>query len=259
METGLQQIAKSNGLGQVVREYGTRTMLFTGLGLFLAIDGLFIIINGSIWYGLFFLICGGVSMYYPIQHAGVRLFLYEHGLIYKKPNDIRVVKYKDIVAFWQSITRLYIYFVYIGSNYSYTVKTQDGTLLRFQNIFQNIEEIGSYIREQVFQYQMPDAHENYNKGNDLIFGPITINKNGLTSVKGTLFWTEVSSINVRKGKVLIRDKNSRFNWTEIAVSQIPNFSVFCALVNEIIETNLLSTAINCALTRNIFCPLQRFL
>lgn len=234
MQPKVKQLAELNQLGKLVGEFKGRTTFFAISSVFTVVAGLLLVMDSQtdsqLYTGIVFLGVGCYVMYQTIQTLGLQLLLYEQGLICVRFNRIQVVRYEDIVAIWQHIIRNHTYFIPTRTDHNYTIQTRDSKILKFDDKLKKVGQVGNYLQNEVFRYQMPLALKTYHQGGEVDFGPLTVSKNGLTSMKGTLQWSEIKNIKVENGAVLVKRNGSWLNWMKIEVRQIPNFYIFLAMV-----------------------------
>ncbi|MDZ7962247.1 MAG: hypothetical protein RMY34_31005 [Aulosira sp. DedQUE10] len=241
-------------LGKLVKEFRPRfsrklsttiniTLVFIYFGFVFGVFPLFIVglPQGSfhLIIGLGCLLVSGVLVYIIINILKDRLFVYDKGLVYQSRNKTRVINFSDIVALWQYSARYYLYFIIPNgrTTYQYTIQTKDGQIIIIDEIIAN-EELGKYLNYELFKHLMPSLKFNYNVGQEVFFGEITISKHGIKAKNATLHWLEVERIDISAGKLYIRKKNSGWldkNWYVTEVSTIYNLYIFIEMTNTILS------------------------
>jgi transposase len=79
---------------------------------------------------------------------------------------------------------------------------------------------------------LPRAHEAYQAGASVDFGPFSVSRAGITKGKATLPWEQVEQVELRQGVLHIRKKGERRDWAFAMASKIPNLPVLMALANQ---------------------------
>lgn len=241
-------------LGKLVKEFRPKfsrklsttiniTLVFIYFGFVFGVFPLFIVGlqqgSFSLIIVLGCLIVSGALVYRIINILKDRLFLYDKGLVYQSSNKTRVINFSDIVALWQYSARYYLYFLIPnGRICQYTIQTKDGQIIIIDEIIAN-EDLGKYLNYELFKHLMPSLKFNYNVGQEVIFGEITISKYGIKAKNTTLPWLEVERIDISAGKLYIRKKNSGWldkNWYVTEVSTIYNLYIFIEMTNTILNS-----------------------
>ncbi|MEH2080943.1 MAG: DUF6585 family protein [Nostoc sp.] len=237
-------------LGKLLKEFRpkiSRQLSKTiGITLFFLLFGVALFITGlpqgsvSLIIGLGCLIVSGVLAYGIIDILKDRLFVYEKGLVYQSSDKTRVINFSDIVALWQYSAKYYLYFVIptARTNYEYTIETKDGKRTIMDEMIAN-EELGKYLNYELFKHLMPSLKFNYALGQEIVFGEITISKQGIKVQNDTLPWSDIKNIDISAGKLYIRKKNSGWldkNWYVTKVSTIYNLYIFIEMTNTILNS-----------------------
>ncbi len=229
-----EQLAHTNQLGNPVQEFKQQgSVMGILVGLFFLGIGLFFLLAGkkqivTIGVALFFGGLGVWLVYMAIVDRNNRQLLYEHGLIDLHRGKAQVLRYDRMTAVWQRVTRHYRNGFHTGTTYYYRIKTDDAEAISSYQV------VGERVQDEVTRRLMPQVAQTYNSGGDVAFGPLTLNKQGLTSKKGTLLWEEIKGVEVRRGYIFIQKKDGGwFNWTNTSVETIPNLFIFLSLIDQI--------------------------
>jgi hypothetical protein len=109
-----------------------------------------------------------------------------------------------------------------------------------------IEQLGRMLESGVTRDQFPRAIDSFNAGQPVSFGPLTVDRTGI-SVAGQLArWSEIQSVRTQNGSVRIRKADKRLAWKSLPVSVIPNYFVFDALVHAILPSGRLADPVEAA-------------
>jgi hypothetical protein len=101
----------------------------------------------------------------------------------------------------------------------------------------NIDELGNLIQQHVTELLLPRAVNAISAGRTLEFGMLGVDQNGIAYKREVLSWQNIESIQVKKGKLIIRENGKWLDWTSISVADIPNLFVFLHLVHALREVN----------------------
>lgn len=244
----INKLAENYQLGALVRHFKKSASAKAYLLFF--IIGIFLFVISCLVYGLYnkwklpelsivilcivpFLI---PAIYLIFKEIIRETFFYEQGLVDVLGKRIIVVRYENIATVWQKVvkTKVSVYFIPLGTatNYFYSIQTDEGVKLNFSE-----KEAGELIQDEVYRYKMPQAVANYNAGNNVDFGPLAVSKQGISSRKETLPWSEIKDIRINDGVVYIDKQGGWFSWAVVGVEEIGNFYIFLSLLDRIFGIN----------------------
>ncbi len=186
--------------------------VFTLLGLAL--------LAGGVW--------GVVNIY---RNFDVRVMVCAQGLLRTHRGQAEVVRWEQVDAFWQAVTRRYMNGVYTGTTHLYTLRRSDGAVFKFNDTLNKVEALGNTIQREVTRVLLPRFIYAYNAGSTVTFGPLSINQQGISNSKEMLPWSQFKDMQVKRGVISVKKEGKWLNWSSVHVPQIPNFYVFMALVD----------------------------
>ena len=230
------------------------TFIVTGLALFLPIwllfssatdelsfenadAAIFAFVSGSVialmalallWVG----IRGLVAVY---QHHGTTIYLYKEGFILAERSKNEIVRWEQVSAFWQSITRPYINGISAKTRYFYRIQTRENRKYTFGDNVSDIAEMGQKLTREITRTLLPGVIAAYESGETVSFGKFRINKQGISERQKTLPWNRVERIEVETGRILLKKRGQYLNWSNVLVAEIPNALVLVELVGYILE------------------------
>nr|CEL13150.1 Chaperone protein DnaK [Kibdelosporangium sp. MJ126-NF4]CTQ98838.1 Chaperone protein DnaK [Kibdelosporangium sp. MJ126-NF4] len=165
--------------------------------------------------------------------AGMRLELFEHGLVSVSSGGQSLSLRWDSMTVYQSIVRRIVNGA-ASTFYTYTLYGPDGTTVRLRSEeLQMAETWGPAIQNAVTAAQLPTAIATLERGGTLTFGDISLNVDSVTANGETRRWWEVKKVDVSDGHVVIRVQDKWLALSHTAVSQIPNFVVFYELAERL--------------------------
>jgi hypothetical protein len=206
----------------------------------------------------------GFSLAIFIVHRKDAQFLYEKGLVDIFKGTVRGLRYDNITEIHQK---------HVGTNYQgkNAISQASGLILalsdssqimkggapiyqyRFHSqnaamISSTIQEVGEYVKEEVFRYLLPQMARIYNNNEIIQFGFFSLSHQGLNTTKGLLSWSEpweiekeVSSSGIFVSVKLNQQKRNWINVNQkllrISIDKISNFEIFWKLVNHLHETH----------------------
>lgn len=231
------------GLGAFLEQF--RLSGFSGYILMEALLGFIFLLLGIsnialgtlITFSFIVMLVGMLLLAYTIErYVGKRyITFYEQGVVIEK-NGIRQSAQYTEINIWQSISRMFIYAIPSGTTYFYTIEFPDG-----KRAVTTKRQIGERLQSMIVQYQLPQVIDAYNRGEDVKFKPIYINREGIKISLNRLFWpnlnksfawSDISNITVSNGFISIKKTGNRFNAVQIPVQFIPNVYVMFKLLQE---------------------------
>ena len=181
--------------------------------------------------GAIILPVGGWLLFSLSRNWNLNLALYEGGFAYIDRHGLRQIKWTDIEAVWQSITKHYQYGFHVRTTYNYTLQLNDKTKITLDNKIPKIEQVGKAITNGSTNALFPQYVAALKSGQRVTFGPLSLDPNGLYSGNKSLTWQEIKAVKIAQGIIAIKKEGGWFNWATVSVPQVPNFWVFIDLVS----------------------------
>jgi hypothetical protein len=145
---------------------------------------------------------------------------------------------------WEDVTAVYEVVGYDSRRggwrartWVYWVHLKDGRKVKFDMVYEHIQNIGYMILSETGKAFLPQSLELYKAGQTVSFGnPISISPQGFMSADQTLAWKDVSEIRITEtGDLNIRQTSRRTPWKLVMHSKIANFSTFRAFLHEVVK------------------------
>ncbi len=182
-------------------------------------------------------------------NRNLRVYVYEHGLVFLKRDSNDVIRWDQIAFVWHKVKKITTttrntnpstgYTTTTTStttNHTYAVQRVDGAKFVFDRTFSRLRELGKTIEQESARYLLSQAIAAYNAGHPIMFGKMSVSFSGVSDGRKTLLWSELKSIKVdeNNGAIAIRKQGKWLNWSNISLSETPNVLVFETLVNSIV-------------------------
>ncbi len=157
--------------------------------------------------------------------------LFENGLAYNNRQGVRQMRWDEVDAVWQNVTRHYTNGVYTGTTHVYTVKSADGQkIILNDSLGKNVETLGKEIQRNAANALFPRYWQSLQNGQRLQFGPLGLDREKLYAGTKEVRWDEIQAVKIDKGRISVKKDKGWFNWATATVPQIPNFYIFYELV-----------------------------
>lgn len=173
----------------------------------------------------FFLIHGLSNLLNPITVA-----VYPHGFSYQRGRPLDFCTWERISTIWS-----YQYCVPDAvPRYKFWVTRDDGALFAFNNgRLNDVEELAGRIYAQVRDRFLAPALAAYSAGDPVEFGPIAIDRTGLTYRGEHLTWTQIVEAGPdAESDFVVRKQGKVYAWCELSTKHIPNFWIFQELLDQ---------------------------
>ncbi|MBO0794695.1 MAG: hypothetical protein J2P36_27600 [Ktedonobacteraceae bacterium] len=183
-------------------------------------------VNGLVIIGLC-VTC--VSLY---RRRNRRIYAHEQGLIAVRNRDIEAIRWDEIGSVWYKVIRG-THRSYIDSHLS-MLQRRDGSQFQLGG-FPHFQELRDIIEQETTHQLLPEALIAYQQGQQLAFGPFTLDQSGLSYGRKFLPWNELSSLQFSHGSLSIGKQGSFFAWAKVDFGTIPNLRVFQQLAAKILD------------------------
>lgn len=163
------------------------------------------------------------------------ILLYQQGLIDCRKGTPEVIRYEEIKKLFLSVV------ITNGVlNYIVSLETHKNPRIRIDEHIGNIDQLKVLLEEQIIQLQLPGLIADYQQGNAIKFGQLTLSQKGLLTGKRLLAWSDFESANVKRRSntvdFFICQKGSQKDWFYSPRDIFPNLALFFALINYITAT-----------------------
>jgi hypothetical protein len=177
------------------------------------------------------LLAGLWLLFSMIRNWNTTATVYERGVALSDPRGLRHFSWEDVGEVLQSITNVYRNGSLSQTRYVYTVRTHNGQTFTFDNRFVHIKELGEAIQSNVTALVLPRYVQALNDGQRLAFGPVSIDRQGLSTRQKSLSWDEIKAVKLHNGIMTVEQAsgNGR-NWAAIDVAKLPNLWAFCQIL-----------------------------
>jgi hypothetical protein len=171
------------------------------------------------------------------RYRQTRVLLFDQGFTQIIKGEMNDVRWNEINAVWQNVTKHYTNGVYTRTTHVYTLQTTTGKRFVWNDAIKNVEQLGIAMQNAVTKIRLPEVQSAYQAGQTITFGPLSVSLAGLSKGNQTVSWTEIKGVQVEKGYIRVKKQDAWFNFAKVATSSIPNLFIFLTLVDQIIGIN----------------------
>ena len=159
--------------------------------------------------------------------------VYERGFACRDRTGLQTWRWDEILTMTSAVTRHYTNGIYTGTTHRYTLLDRQNQRLKLVDTIGRVEDLAKVIDTNIFPRLYPRAVDQYNAGELLLFGPVTISKQGMTIGKKTYPWGEVKQVSIHHGTLRVtRKEGGRSSGGRAAASAIPNIHVLLAIIQQ---------------------------
>lgn len=189
-----------------------------------------------------------------VQEQRTRVLIFERGLAFERPGKVECLRWDDIATVrmksrpWRD-----------GSIFSSRLQLRSGRQITFSkhsSLFPGIAKLCDRIQLELTSRHFPIALEAFDEGRDLTFGPITINRWGLSKGDRLLRWESIDEVQLYQGTISVfyyprpsttvadrtelleRGELQLLTWTDATPDTIPNIFVLLTLIQQIVPRKL---------------------
>jgi hypothetical protein len=161
--------------------------------------------------------------------------VYEHGFAFNDWKGLRVWRWEDVLSIRSAITRQYINGIYTGTTHHYTISGGQKRQLILSDSLWKVEELAKIIDERIFPNLYVRSADQFNAGQEVVFGPVAISKTGIAIGRKTYPWTEVREVSIHHGIIKVSKKEGGwFSGARATTSAIPNSRVLLTLIEQVV-------------------------
>lgn len=184
----------------------------------------------------FALVCLGLVIYYliiPVIYRAWHVYVCKEGFVFTSGKKHEPYRWDAIASVMLDIRNAKMYGINVGTSHKYTVQRNDGEKLVLNDKFIDVDALGNTVTQEATQHMLPKVMADFNAGQTITFGPLSVNQQGVSNGKNMLPWPEVHGVFVNKGFVTVLQKGKKSSWANIQVSKVPNVFVLDALARSL--------------------------
>ncbi|MEM8715827.1 MAG: DUF6585 family protein [Cyanobacteria bacterium P01_G01_bin.4] len=197
---------------------------------------------------------GGLLVASAVREQRTRVLIFERGLAFERPRKVECLRWDDIATVrmksrpWRD-----------GTVYSCRLRLRDGkqvTFAKHSARFPGITKLCDRVQLELTSRHFPAALEAFDEGRDLQFGPITVNRWGLSKGERLLQWESIDEVQLYQGAISVfyyphashtkvdrtqlleRGELQLLTWSDATPDTVPNIFVLLTLIQQIVPRKL---------------------
>ncbi|WP_437780834.1 DUF6585 family protein [Sorangium sp. So ce1097] len=167
-----------------------------------------------------------------LRHRGLRIELYEHGLVVARGEGREIAVFDDVDEVWFDLDRSstpFGSFVFLrgfrlvehsGEQRSVPVEVADG------------QEVARRILQRCSHPLLDEARRAVKDGEALTFGPVRLDRQGIALRDTHVAWGDLSLVRLQSGRIAFFRGQTVFPWRTVSLDTVPHPTVFARLVTE---------------------------
>jgi hypothetical protein len=155
--------------------------------------------------------------------------IHENGL-YLSLSDRQMLLWEHIAGISSAFVKYDFLGVNIRSRYLAMLYPNIGSSISLDNTLPNFPELLSRIKAKLYPRLFPSLRKNFQSGQWLYFGPISIHKQGIKINNNQYIWLSINKIDIQSGYLSIDFEEGRSY--RVSIKDIPNFELLIELINQ---------------------------
>ena len=161
--------------------------------------------------------------------------VYDRGFAYHDRKGIQLWRWEDVLSLTAAVTRHYTNGVYTSTTHIYTLFNQRNERLVLSDMFKGVEQLAAAIEQAIFPLLYERASTQYNAGQMIVFGPMSVSKAGIQIGKKTYPWAEVEQVSIHQGVLRVSKKGGGwFSGASAMAASIPNLRVVLSIIDQVV-------------------------
>lgn len=157
--------------------------------------------------------------------------LHEGGLVVGSPGQARTMAWSDVRWLYRDVVVVPRPLRKSTRTAGYRFVDQDGRVVRVPSGKLDAE-LGAWVERRVSTPLVAGARAALRDGNPLVFGDITVDREGITVGHERLSWSDVRDVEVHPSFVRVRRRDATSTWATLPIDKVPHPSVFVAVLGD---------------------------
>ena len=198
-----------------------------------AVIGDSLVVPGILAFVLF--LAGVAAGWWAFVNWGRGVVVYERGFAVHDRKGFQLWPWEEIVSLTQAVTRHYASENSTGMTHVYRLVNRQNQRLVLSDVYTKVEELAIIIQAAILPGLYEQAARQYNAGQRLVFGPVTIDQAGIQIGKKTYAWAEVRQVSIQRGILKVsKTESGWFSGASAPVSVIPNLNVLLNIIHQVV-------------------------
>jgi hypothetical protein len=177
-----------------------------------------------------FFVAGLIAKGLPKRRPDVLLFTGG----FAEVRDERVVatcRWDEAVSFRELAIKREVSGIHVETSYNYSVGRRDGQAFGFGDWLENVQALGNALRERLTPQLVAQGRTAWQAGEVLDFGPLRLDREGLSRGAERLPFGELERVEVLNGWLHVRRAGQANDWYQCLAGEVANLPVLLDLVD----------------------------
>ena len=183
--------------------------------------------------GVFLIGSGVMLLVRAFRNRGLRVLVFPEGLVRLHRGRALAFWWEEIGQVWQKTNAGYhgIGRAWRGA-LSLALQAADGRQMSFDDSLPRLAQLIRIVCRETLPFLWPQVQADYEAGKTLAYGKLRVSQRGLSHGKESLPWSEVQSAKLDGSHLFVYRKGKWVHSLSFTVSDIPNFHVLLALIEQ---------------------------
>ena len=162
--------------------------------------------------------------------------VFSNGFAYSDHKGVQTWRWEQVQDITANVVRHYTNGIYTGTTHTYSLVKANGDKLVINDSIRDVEAFYTHLQNNTLQHRYQRMADEYNQGNPVTFGPVTIGKQtGIQIGKKSYAWDQIEQVGINKGVLSVKKKDGKwFSGASATAGTIPNLHVLLSIINQIV-------------------------
>lgn len=183
--------------------------------------------NGAI--GVLLLAGAAAAIVTIARKATLSVTVHANGLVWREGRSSRSFRWEEIAQLRTARTRRLVASAEIARTAVHDIVLEDGRVYVATNMLGDVDALIDRIERALRDRLRPRSRLALERGETLVFGPLTLDARGVALGERSIAWSEIESVEVESGVLVVRPREGRS--LDVEWSKIPNARLVLELVD----------------------------
>ncbi len=140
-------------------------------------------------------------------------------------------RWDEVVSFREMTIRRTVSGIHVETSYNYWVGRRDGHTFGFGDWLEDVQALGNALRERLMPQVLAQGRAAWQAGEALDFGPLRLDREGLSHAGGRLPLGELAKVEITEGWLRLRRAGQAKDWFNCLAGEVPNLPLLLELVD----------------------------
>ena len=188
----------------------------------------------ALWTAAGFALVALAGMISFWRSRGLRVYLYERGLIYQRGRQEETLRWNQIIQIHTAAVRYGLSSIVWGGQTTLELHTDDHRLVRLNHALTDLSSLAETVKRNVYPNLLDEYRRLLNQGDAIHFGPFLVTLKGIQQDQRFIPWQNINQITLGRGLLLITpNENVQGIKMSIPANQVPNVDLCVQLIEHL--------------------------